>query len=770
MSRRAVLALVGVLLSVVRLDPCRASMEVSWQPVGIGGGGGIYYPSISPHDEKLVFAACDMGGVYRSEDGAQTWSMIDGREIRKLNAPIAFHPESRETLFAATRGGVKRSRDGGRTWEHLIGACHPAAPDAALAIAVDPLRPEVIWAHFDGFLAEERRALVKSENGGVSWRLHPGWPYRNRAVRKIVFDPSPSSGPRRVFVLAQDGLYRSDDDGSTWKAISRSLPGRPRDVAVAWDERNRRQTLLITLPTVRTDGRSQGGVYSSEDAGESWDPANRGLELRPAGEGLPQYELLAMSPGNGDRAFVSCSLPRGGKSGSNLWRTENGGRSWEPALSGRDRWKPANLAPDWIALSLRPGWGGSVLGLGCNPKDPRQVMFSDSGRAYRSEDGGRSWFPVHTRRVAHPQSDLWRSRGLEVSTAYAYLVDPHDSSRRYVTCTDFGLIRSPDGGESWAWAGRGSPWSNTCYALAFDPARPGLLFGAWAGAHDLPHWKMLKRGAEDLSRLGGGIAMSTDHAESWSATGSTDLPQAPATAVVLDPASPKDSRTLYAGFLPGGVYKSVDGGKHWAAKNSGLGADDNLNVWRLGLHEDGTLLCAKTLAYHAGVPVGGGIFRSRDGAESWERLDVSVSLDFVFDIQMDPRDSDTVYVACFDVPPAGFEAYGTSVPWPESRGGGVFQSKDGGKSWRRLLNEPWSWGVTLDPKHPGTLYAGTFHGGVYRSVDAGATWHSIRGLPFVCTQRVTVEPLDRRVLYVTTFGGGVWKGVMPPAPACERNP
>jgi hypothetical protein len=282
---------------------------------------------------------------------------------------------------------------------------------------------------------------------------------------------------------------------------------------------------------------------------------------------------------------------------------------------------------------------------------------------------------------------------------------------------------------------------------------------------------MLFDGRKKTSRYNGGITKSINYCETWTPLGRGQLPEAPATTIVLDPKSPTEYRTIYAGFFDQGVYKSTDDGRSWKKKNRGLespdmdspdmDSPDNMNIWRLDLHNDGTLLCAKTIAYVDGKPVPGGLYRSIDGAETWEKINPTQPLDYIFGARMDPRDSNIIYVACFDVPPEGFTAYGTEVPWPPSCGGGVFKTVDGGKSWEKILNKPWCWDATFDSANPDIVYVGTFYGGVYRSIDAGKTWQSLKGLPFVCTHRVSVDPADSKTIYVTTFGGGVWRGQLP---------
>jgi photosystem II stability/assembly factor-like uncharacterized protein len=757
---RFCMLLVTIVLMAIPAVSGENPIGVRWEPVGIGGGGGMFNPSISPHDPDLIFMSCDMGGLYRSTDGSETWRMIDGYSVRKVNCPAIFHPVNPKIVYVAARGGIKRSIDRGKTWHHVIGKSGPGDPDFPTTMAIDPNRPEIIWAHFKNYLGEKGYFLILSTDAGKTWRPHPGWPHRDKLIKKILFDPSGTPDHRRIFLLTERDLYRSDDDGISWEVKRKThyAGDRMRDVAAAWDPKTKTRVFFITQSGRRVNGKYVGGVYRSTDGGDSWQQTVKGLETRVFKQKLQQYNLIAMNPANTQIIYVSSKGP-GVRPPfcSTVWRSEDGGETWKAILFGDPAWRNCNVDADWLTLNLSWGWGGSALGLTCNPGDSDDVIFTDTGRAFRTMDGGNRWFPISTHRV-HPEKDEWSGRGLEVSTAYEYYFDPNDPLRTYVSYTDFGLTRSSDRGKTWTWSGQGSPWTNSCYELAMDPDRPGVVFAAWGEAHDLPHWKMLYKGRKHILRFGGGVAKSRDHCTRWKALGRWQLPNAVATTIVLDPKSPENLRTIYAGFLDHGVYKSTNDGKTWSRKNKGLESSDNMNIWRLNLHEDGTLLCAKTIAYVNHQPIWGGLFRSTDGAETWEKVNKEQPLKYIWGVRMDPRDSNVIYVCCFDIPPEGFAAFGTLVPWPPSRGGGVFKTVDGGKTWKKILNEPWCWDISFDPNDPGMMYVGTFYGGVYRSIDAGNTWQPLTPLPFVCSQRVTVDPTDHKIIYVTTFGGGVWKG------------
>jgi photosystem II stability/assembly factor-like uncharacterized protein len=426
----------------------------------------------------------------------------------------------------------------------------------------------------------------------------------------------------------------------------------------------------------------------------------------------------------------------------------------------------ANLAGSWIEPRAAEDprshsiWFDSPYDLAVAPGDPGVAYATDLFRAYRTADGGRTWAQVNSERRGE---DHWTTRGLDVTTAYGVQFDPFDSRTMYIPYTDIGLFRSEDAGQTWTGSTTGIPtrWRNTTYWLAFDPDVRGLVWGAFSGTHDLPRPKMWRR--TDPARFRGGVAVSTDGGRRWTVS-SQGMEESAITHVLLDPGSPKGSRTLYAAAFGRGVYKSTDNGRTWALKNVGLAPDARNQpfAWRLTLGIDGTLylvVARRSERGRIGDRDDGALYRSRDGAETWQPMALPPGTNGPNALTVDPADRKRLYLS----------AWGVTRPGGDT-GGGIFLSIDGGATWRPVFTEAQHvYDVSVDPRDPKVLYACGFDQAAFRSVDHGLTWTRIRGFNFKWGQRVVPDPSDASKIYVTTFGGSVWHGPAAGDPAASED-
>jgi len=225
--------------------------------------------------------------------------------------------------------------------------------------------------------------------------------------------------------------------------------------------------------------------------------------------------------------------------------------------------------------------------------------------------------------------------------------------------------------------------------------------------------------------------------------------------------NPKDRAHYFVAVCSGGLWKTVNAGTTWTpvfdtqgSFSIGCVAMDPRNpalVW-VGTGENNS---------QRSVSFGDGVYRTRDGGKHWENMGLKES-EHIGMILIHPRDSDTVYVAA------------QGPLWRAGGDRGLYQTTDGGKTWKRILHVSDDTGVNevhMDPRDPDVLYASSYqrrrrvwtliNGGpesaIYKSTDAGKTWRKLtHGLPEVDKGRIglDVSPANPDVVYAIVEAAG----------------
>jgi len=729
---------------------------ISWEPVGLSGGGGMFSPSISPADPNLMMLNCDMSAAYLSEDGGRHWRMIHHAQLRSdTHCRPAFSPHNPNIIYASSSGRLRISRDRGRTFSPI----GDLADSLYGEIAISPSAADVM-------LAGMRNGGCRiSRDAGLTWA-----PCAGPEGQVLGFHFDRTNKGRILFAATDKGIWRSDDGGQTWARKTDGLPSTNiRGFAGGSNEAGGPVVLYCTLPSQDKDGVLTGGVFRSLDRGQNWQPAmgdGINTETKTADQWaygpIAQYRQVLTSDVKPLTVYVlNTSTGFHPPYHETVYRSDDGGRTWRATFFQDPRFKRYNVAPNYVTASTGQSFKGGDAPFGaaiCN-SDPDRLILVWS-QSYITHDGGDSWFNGDTYVVPGQNAGpgcAWACTGLVVTTTWNYYVDPFEANRHYIAYTDIGFARSVDAGKTWIWWDKDSwaPWRNTCYEIAFDPDVPGMMWGAFSDVHDIPNDNIIsERHGHDRP---GGVCISRDFGASWQPE-VKGIPPKPVTSIVLDPHSPRGARTLYAGVFDEGVYKSIDDGNTWRLKKTGLGDPKNMRVSRVVLHADGTLfamVCAKRPAQ--GRPLiseGVGLYRSIDRAETWEKVNASRLLLYPKDFSVHPADSNVILVGACDAD-------------REDRSGGLYRTDDGGRSWQRLGRQGrQTFGGYFHPKSEGWIYMTLTEGapgaGLWLSRDHGQTWQAFDGLPFSNVQRVAFDPSDQCVMYVTTFGGSVWRGPIEP--------
>jgi hypothetical protein len=239
---------------------------------------------------------------------------------------------------------------------------------------------------------------------------------------------------------------------------------------------------------------------------------------------------------------------------------------------------------------------------------------------------------------------------------------------------------------------------------------------------------------------------------------------------------PGQSTTFYFGSVGGGVWKTTNAGRTWApvfdsepvGSIGAIGvAASNPNVVYVGTGE---------ADMRSQISYGNGVYKSTDAGRTWKHLGLDDTRQ-IGRVVVDPRNADVVFVAALG------HAYGPNVER------GVFRSKDGGATWQKVLYQNDSVGavdLAIDPKDSRIVYASLWNtrrppwsiyppsygpgSGLYKSIDGGTTWKALTsGLPTEAVGRIGVAvslSSPRRVyaivdakqggLYRSDDGGATW--------------
>lgn len=223
-----------------------------------------------------------------------------------------------------------------------------------------------------------------------------------------------------------------------------------------------------------------------------------------------------------------------------------------------------------------------------------------------------------------------------------------------------------------------------------------------------------------------------------------------------------------------GVYKSTDAGKTWQH----LGLEETRHIARVRVHpQNPNLVYVAAFGHTFGPTTERGIFRSKDGGQSWEKILYRDEKTGASDLTMNPNNPRVLY--------AGFwEAHRT--PWSLVSGGegsGIFKTTDGGDTWVELTDNPGlpsglkgRIGVTVSPVQPERVWAliEAEQGGLYRSDDGGKTWQLVSDNPALMQRpwyymHVFADPADADRVYVLNLrmwqsddAGSSWKQIPTP--------
>jgi photosystem II stability/assembly factor-like uncharacterized protein len=535
----------------------------SWQHIGLTNSAYIGRVVVDYSNSQRVFvAACgnlftanDERGVYRSENGGQTWQRVLYLTDSTSAIDLVQHPTNPQILYASMweriRGltyrqsfgetsGIWKSTDGGTTWSEMTSGLPTGSNVGRIGIAIAKSNPDILYAFYD--LANYDVAVYKSLNGGQSWsrtndgalnsmNSNFGWYFG-----QIRVDPENAN---RVYVMGVY-LFRTDNGGNSWTDIS-SNDIHVDHHAMIFDEVNNRVI----------EG-NDGGLYISENYGNNWAKINN----------LPLTQFYAID--------IDYKIPAriyGGTQDNNTIRTMTGGTSdWEAILGGDGMYTLVDYTNSNV-IYAEYQWGnlyrstnggsnmtyisGPMAGdrvnwsapLAMHPVTPATLYFG-TYRVWKSTNRGSSWQAVSEDLTAGINQYFYTITTIEVSKVNPSIV---------LAGTGDGKVHiSTDDGVTWQNISAGLP-NRWITKVAFDPFDEQTIYVTLSGFRwdePLPH-----------------VYKSTNLGSSWTNI-SGNLPEFPVNDIALDPDVPGK---IIVG-TDAGVYGTSDGGQSWSWIWNGLPA------------------------------------------------------------------------------------------------------------------------------------------------------------------------------------------------------
>lgn len=747
---------------------------VSWTSIGPGGGGWLSAITVLNDQASTIYVGCDVGGIYKSTDHGQTWTIKNNGLSTYYVQDIAYNPINNNILYAATRGGVFKSDNGGENWE-IKRDNFPAeslyefsAPVSD--IVVDPKAPATVYAaigitragyetdsdHWQNVEPDDsnfkiKGSIFKSTNSGENWtQIRETGIDSSALIYSLAIDPENSS---LLYAATDHGLYKSDDFGEHWTEKNSGLPHQKTMIVVV--NPTTPSTLYVTMWADPENVNWQGGVYKSTDGGDHWVAKNTGLPVpEDPGHGYgftSNYPVLVINSADPEILYTG-NTPWTPDPG--VYKTTNGGESWDRVSRPPD--------DDVVNPNIDMGWitehGVSVKCLAIAPNEPDLLLFGTSTNLFKSDNGGTNWTQAYSHQTA---AGSWQGTGLETTCVQDIAVDPTDSSTIYAGYWDMGLLKSTDNGQSYNRLVNGMSkvdeydYTANTFDIVVDPSNHDKIYAA-AG------WWEENEGT---------VCRSSDQGENWNCE-PTGLPKATIWSIAMDENSPTDARILYAASYENGIFKSTDSGQNWTGVNTGLGVNSNLQVRKIVVDpNDSQTLYAGIEAKPVKIngddgTVQGGLFKSTDAGTSWSRIDTSLPQLSVWDIAVVPGNPQIIYTA---VSSEYDHTVGETFP------GGVYKSVNGGTSWARVSTGFGSEekldvaSIAIHPDNHNILYAATsdapYHDlsggrGIFKSSDAGETWQAINdGLGVLTFDSITIDPSYPSILYTGSSCNGIFKGI-----------
>lgn len=692
---------------------------MEYRSVGPTRGGRVTAIAGIPAKPFTFFMGATGGGVWQTEDAGTTWKNVSDGQIEAGSiGAIAVAPSDDNVIYVGTgsacpRGNVSagigayRSKDGGKTWKHIgldkagqIGkiAVHPKNANliyvAALGQIFGPNSERGLYRSSDGGDHWEKILFINDSTGIVDLALNPQNPLEIYAAGWRA--------ERKPWTLADGntagGVWKSTDGGDSWAKLEGGLPdGLLGRIGLAVSPVNPKRVWALIMAAEE----EKGGLYRSDDGGESWSRICRDHQLRQRGW---YYTHITAHPTNENTVYAN---------NVGFLKSIDGGKTFERVRVPH----------------------GDNHGLWINPNQPDIMIQCNDGGACVSLNGGKSW----STQLNQPTSEFYR---VTVDNQFPYRLYAGQQDNTTISVPSR-PIRGLTATENWFSVG-----GSECADVGVNPNNPDIV---WAGSYSGE--------ITIMNRKTGQMREVTPYPHYTEGTEQRNLKyrwQWNAPIVV----SQYDPNTVY--HTSNYVHRTTNDGQDWARISPDL--TRNLDKYHdipggpiqhdaTGVEVYSSIFAFEESPHQQGElwagTDDGRVHLSRDGGESWTEITPKDMPEegTVNKIELSLHQAGRAFIAVYNYRYNDFKPY-------------IYRTDNYGKKWTLLTNgkngipaNHFVRAVAEDSERRGLLFAGTEFG-AYVSFDDGVRWQSLQlNLPHTPITDMEVHQGD---LALSTQGRAFW--------------
>jgi photosystem II stability/assembly factor-like uncharacterized protein len=382
------------LLTTAQVYDAAYFAHLKWRMIGPHRGGRTVGAVGVPQQPNVFYIGVNNGGVWKTTDYGRTWNPIFDEQPTGSIGDVAVAPSNPDVVYAASGEGIQRpdlsvgdgvykSTDAGKTWTNT--GLRDGQQIGGLAI--DPRNENIVFAAVLGhpYGPNNERGVYRTTNGGKTW-LNVLYTDENTGAVQVTINPENSNviyavmwagrqGPweNGAWNGKESGLFKSIDGGKTWNKLTNGLPTTEQGLGrigfcIAPSNTNR---LYATV-----DAGKYGGIYRSDDAGQSWTMMNADERLWGRGSDFAEVKV---DPLNADIVYTANVV---------TWKSTDGGKTWS-------------------GFRGAPG-GDDYHRIWINPNNPNIILLASDQGAIITVNGGQSfssWYNQPTAQFYHVSTD-----------------------------------------------------------------------------------------------------------------------------------------------------------------------------------------------------------------------------------------------------------------------------------------------------------------------------------------------------------------------------